>query len=65
MPLVAFATRRSEWLRVTTGASADRAVCVVVFGAHLVLYSADAEADRRFLAESIGLDSVDAPDTAG
>jgi len=33
---------------------------VVVFGAHLVLYSQDAEADRRFLAESIGLDSVDA-----
>jgi hypothetical protein len=33
---------------------------VVVFGAHLVLYSQDAEADRRFLAESLGLDSVDA-----
>jgi hypothetical protein len=33
---------------------------VVVFGAHVVLYSRDAEADRRFLAESVGLDSVDA-----
>ena len=33
---------------------------VVVLGAHLVLYSQDAEADRRFLAESLGLDSVDA-----
>ena len=33
---------------------------VVVFGAHLVLYSRDADADRRFLAETLGLDSVDA-----
>jgi hypothetical protein len=33
---------------------------LVVFGAHLVLYSQDAEADRRFQAESLGLDSVDA-----
>jgi len=32
----------------------------MVFGAHLVLYSQDAEADRRFLAETFGLDSVDA-----
>jgi hypothetical protein len=32
----------------------------VVFGAHLVLYSQDAEADRRFFAETLGLDSVDA-----
>jgi hypothetical protein len=32
----------------------------VIFGAHLVLYSQDAEADRRFLAEKLGLDSVDA-----
>jgi len=32
----------------------------MVFGAHLVLYSQDAEADRRFLAETFGLGSVDA-----
>lgn len=32
----------------------------MVFGAHLVLYSQDADADRRFLAETFGLDSVDA-----
>lgn len=32
----------------------------VVFGAHLVLYSKDAEADRRFLAEVFGMRSVDA-----
>ena len=33
---------------------------LVVFGAHVVLYSTDAEADRRFLAETLGLESVDA-----
>ncbi len=32
----------------------------MVFGAHVVLYSRDAEADRRFLAEIFGLESVDA-----
>jgi catechol 2,3-dioxygenase-like lactoylglutathione lyase family enzyme len=32
----------------------------VAFGAHVVLYSQDAEADRRFLAESLGMASVDA-----
>jgi hypothetical protein len=32
----------------------------MVFGAHLILYSADAEADRAFLAEVFELDSVDA-----
>jgi hypothetical protein len=32
----------------------------VVFGAHLILYSRDAEADRLFLAEMFGLESVDA-----
>lgn len=32
----------------------------VVFGAHLVLYSQDAEADRQFLAETFSLESVDA-----
>lgn len=37
-----------------------RQYVVVVFGAHLVLYSEDAEADRRFLAETFSLDSVDA-----
>ncbi len=32
----------------------------MIFGAHLVLYSADADADRTFLTEILGLDSVDA-----
>lgn len=32
----------------------------MVFGAHVVLYSRDAEADRRFLAEMFGMGSVDA-----
>ena len=32
----------------------------MIFGAHLVLYSTDAEADRAFLADVLGLDSVDA-----
>lgn len=37
-----------------------RQYVLVVFGAHLVLYSQDAEADRRFPAETFSLDSVDA-----
>lgn len=32
----------------------------MVFGAHLILYSRDAQADRRFLSETFALDSVDA-----
>jgi catechol 2,3-dioxygenase-like lactoylglutathione lyase family enzyme len=32
----------------------------VIFGAHLVLYSNDAEADRAFLRDILGLASVDA-----
>jgi catechol 2,3-dioxygenase-like lactoylglutathione lyase family enzyme len=32
----------------------------VIIGAHVVLYSSDAEADRAFLAEVLGFDSVDA-----
>jgi hypothetical protein len=32
----------------------------VIFGAHLILYSNDADADRRFLAEVLGRRSVDA-----
>jgi hypothetical protein len=32
----------------------------VVFGAHVVLFSADADADRAFLAEMFGFESVDA-----
>jgi hypothetical protein len=32
----------------------------MIFGAHLVLYSTDAEADRVFLAEVLGFGSVDA-----
>jgi catechol 2,3-dioxygenase-like lactoylglutathione lyase family enzyme len=32
----------------------------MIFGAHVVLYSRDAEADRRFLAETLGMAGVDA-----
>ncbi|HZU79490.1 MAG TPA: hypothetical protein VE991_06205 [Acidimicrobiales bacterium] len=32
----------------------------MVFGAHVVLFSTDPDADRRFLTEVMGLDSVDA-----
>jgi hypothetical protein len=32
----------------------------MIFGAHLVLYSTDAEADRAFLSNVLGLGSVDA-----
>jgi hypothetical protein len=32
----------------------------MVFGAHLVLYSEDADADRQFLATILGLRSIDA-----
>jgi hypothetical protein len=32
----------------------------MIFGAHLVLFSQDAEADRAFLSDVLGLDSVDA-----
>jgi catechol 2,3-dioxygenase-like lactoylglutathione lyase family enzyme len=32
----------------------------MIFGAHTVVYSKDAEADRRFLSEVLGLRSVDA-----
>ncbi|HEY1832290.1 MAG TPA: hypothetical protein VGG38_18790 [Acidimicrobiales bacterium] len=32
----------------------------MIFGAHVILYSGDAEADRAFLTDVIGLDSVDA-----
>lgn len=32
----------------------------MVFGAHVVLYSRDADADRRFLADLLGLHPVDA-----
>jgi hypothetical protein len=32
----------------------------MVFGAHLVLYSKDADADRRFLSETLGIRSIDA-----
>lgn len=34
----------------------------MIFGAHLVLFSQDAESDRSFLAKMLGLDSVDAGD---
>jgi catechol 2,3-dioxygenase-like lactoylglutathione lyase family enzyme len=33
---------------------------IIIFGAHLVLYSTDAEADRAFLRDVLGFDSVDA-----
>jgi hypothetical protein len=32
----------------------------MIFGAHLVVFSTDAEADRAFLSDVLGLDSVDA-----
>ena len=32
----------------------------MIFGAHLVLFSTDAEADRAFIADVLGFDSVDA-----
>ncbi len=32
----------------------------MIFGAHLVIFSTDANADRAFLATMLGLDSVDA-----
>ena len=32
----------------------------MVFGAHLILYSNDADADRAFLGEMFGFESVDA-----
>ena len=32
----------------------------MIFGAHLVLFSTDAEADRAFLRDELGFDSVDA-----
>ena len=32
----------------------------MVFGAHVVLFSADAEADRSFLSEVLGFESIDA-----
>jgi hypothetical protein len=32
----------------------------MIFGAHLVLYSKNADADRRFLVEMLGIRSVDA-----
>ena len=32
----------------------------MIFGAHLVVFSKDADADRTFLATTLGLDSVEA-----
>jgi catechol 2,3-dioxygenase-like lactoylglutathione lyase family enzyme len=32
----------------------------MIFGAHTILYSADADADRRFLREVLGFTAVDA-----
>jgi catechol 2,3-dioxygenase-like lactoylglutathione lyase family enzyme len=32
----------------------------MIFGSHIVVYSADADADRAFLADVLGLPSVDA-----
>jgi len=32
----------------------------MIYGAHVILYSADADADRRFLSDVLGFDSVDA-----
>lgn len=41
-------------------AADGRQYAVMAFGAHVVLYSRDAEADRQFLAETLGMESVDA-----
>jgi catechol 2,3-dioxygenase-like lactoylglutathione lyase family enzyme len=32
----------------------------MIFGAHVIVYSKDAEADRRFLRDTLGFSSVDA-----
>jgi hypothetical protein len=34
----------------------------VIFGAHVIVYTQDAEADRDFLGEVLGFESVDAGD---
>jgi hypothetical protein len=47
--------RSNRWLTSNIGQTEG-----VVFGAHVVLYSSDAEADRHFLAETFGMESVDA-----
>jgi hypothetical protein len=44
----------------STGGVAPGQHVRVIFGAHVVLFSADAEADRMFLSEMFGLPSVDA-----
>jgi catechol 2,3-dioxygenase-like lactoylglutathione lyase family enzyme len=33
---------------------------MMIFGAHIVLYTTDAEADRAFFSDVLGLKSVDA-----
>jgi hypothetical protein len=55
-----FARVRQSARQPMIGRTAMEQYVHVVFGAHLVLYSRDAEADRRFLAERLGLHSVDA-----
>ena len=35
-------------------------MCAVILGAHAILYSSDADADRAFLADVLGLTHVDA-----
>ena len=47
-------------LRTRQGPSARSTVSGMIFGAHLVLFSADAGADRAFLRDILGLDHVDA-----
>lgn len=45
---------------LTTSCTQTDKYVSMVFGAHVVLYSTNAEADRRFLAKMFGMNSVDA-----
>jgi hypothetical protein len=42
------------------GNSGEQASDFMIFGAHVILYSKDAEADRAFLRDILGFSSVDA-----
>jgi catechol 2,3-dioxygenase-like lactoylglutathione lyase family enzyme len=69
-----FETRRHEWRRGThecvrhilrdpsydARIGLGKGAEVMIFGAHVVVYSEDAAADRAFLREVLGLSSVDA-----
>ena len=53
-------SRRSACSRQVGSPAQIRQYAAMPFGAHVVLYSRDAEADRHFLAETLGLPSVEA-----